>query len=119
MNKQQFLENFKKLSFSEKQVFFYLLEAKPTKQIADEIKRSFRTVEFHRYQIFKKFGVSSLPLLLTTYNRILIEFIQYFVERCDPKHDEIYFVHGGGEILAKAIEVLNFAGALKSEKTEG
>lgn len=51
------------LSDREREVLNQILEGKPTRQIADELRISIKTVEFHRAHIRQKLGVASLPQL--------------------------------------------------------
>ena len=36
----------------------------------------------------------------------LLAFVKKFIERADPKHDEIYFAHGGDVLLTEARELV-------------
>jgi RNA polymerase sigma factor (sigma-70 family) len=51
------------LSDREREVLDQILEGKPTRQIADELRITVKTVEFHRARIREKLGVASLPQL--------------------------------------------------------
>lgn len=51
------------LSDREREVLDQILDGKPTRRIADELRISVKTVEFHRARIREKLGVASLPQL--------------------------------------------------------
>jgi RNA polymerase sigma factor (sigma-70 family) len=51
------------LSDREREVLDRILDGKPTRQIADELRITVKTVEFHRARIREKLGVASLPQL--------------------------------------------------------
>ncbi|WP_413922676.1 LuxR C-terminal-related transcriptional regulator [Candidatus Accumulibacter phosphatis] len=51
------------LSDREREVLDRILEGKPTRQIADELRISVKTVEFHRARIREKLAVASLAQL--------------------------------------------------------
>ncbi len=52
------------LTLREKQVLEHIVEGEATKVIADSLNISPRTVEFHRYNLMRKFNVQDIPSLV-------------------------------------------------------
>ncbi|MBC8257876.1 MAG: response regulator [SAR324 cluster bacterium] len=52
------------LTYREKQVLQFLVEGQATKQLADTLGISPRTVEFHRYNLMRKLQVEDIPSLV-------------------------------------------------------
>lgn len=52
------------LTFREKQVLHFMVEGQATKQLADTLGISPRTVEFHRYNLMRKLQVEDVPSLV-------------------------------------------------------
>ncbi|MBF0287267.1 MAG: response regulator [SAR324 cluster bacterium] len=55
---------FPSLTLREKQVLEHIVEGEATKVIADSLNISPRTVEFHRYNLMRKFNVQDIPSLV-------------------------------------------------------
>jgi len=52
------------LTYREKQVLDYMVQGQATKQLADTLGISPRTVEFHRYNLMRKLQVEDVPSLV-------------------------------------------------------
>jgi FixJ family two-component response regulator len=53
------------LSEREREVLHQVLDSKPTRQIAEQLRISVKTVEFHRARIREKMGVARLAQLFS------------------------------------------------------
>ena len=52
------------LTYREKQVLNYMVQGQATKQLAETLGISPRTVEFHRYNLMRKLQVEDVPSLV-------------------------------------------------------
>ena len=63
----------KLLSIREREVLDCVLDGKPTREIAERLCISIKTVEFHRARLREKLGVSSLAELFKLFNQRAVE----------------------------------------------
>ncbi|MEI9533998.1 response regulator transcription factor [Moellerella wisconsensis] len=64
-------EKFKKLSNREKEVMAMILDGNTSKEAAEKLSLSPRTVEVHRSNIYTKLKIKSLPQLVNEYSYII------------------------------------------------
>lgn len=63
-------DKFNRLSVREREIMDMILEGNTSKETAEKLSLSPRTVEVHRSNIYTKLGIKSLPQLIQEYEYI-------------------------------------------------